>query len=331
MSSEVPIWVWIVFNAFVLLMLFLDLFVFNRKEHVIKVKEALLWTGFWILISAIFAVIVYYYLGPNYALEYATGYLIEKSLSVDNLFVILMLFTYFRTPHAFQHKVLFWGILGAIFFRIVFIFLGVSLIERFSFMVYILGGFLIFTGIKMIFEKDKEIIPEKNPALRLFNKIMPVTKVYEGSKFFVRKDGVRHATPLFIVLIVIETTDIVFALDSIPAILAISQHPFIVYSSNIFAILGLRSLYFALAGIMKLFHFLHYGLSLILLFVGAKIVLSSVYHLDIRIALGVVAIILTGSVLLSIVFPQKSSVPEHDSHEHDKFPVKERKPPVDKT
>jgi tellurite resistance protein TerC len=216
MSKEISLWVG--FNVFIFVMLFLDLFVFNRKQHTIKVKEALLWTGFWMLLAASFGVGIYFFgdsiwgpgEGADLSLQFATGYLIEQALSVDNLFVILMLFTYFRTPHAFQHKVLFWGILGAIFFRILFILLGVTLIERFHWMTYLLGGFLIFTAIKMILEKDKEMNPEHNPVTKIFNKIMPVSKFYDGSNFFSRQNGVLHATPLFVALIVVETTDIVF-------------------------------------------------------------------------------------------------------------------------
>jgi tellurite resistance protein TerC len=316
---------WIGFNIFIFLMLFLDLFVFNRRQHTIKVKEALLWTVFWMSLATIFCFGLWYFYGKEQALEFATGYLIEQSLSVDNLFVILMLFTFFRTPHAFQHKVLFWGILGAIFFRIIFILLGVTLIEKFHWLTYVLGTFLIFTSIKMIFEKDKEVNPDNNIAIRLFNRVMPVTKFYEGAKFFTRHNSILHATPLFVVLIVVETTDIVFAVDSIPAILAISKNPFIVYSSNIFAVLGLRSLYFALAGVMELFHFLHYGLSVILLFIGAKILLATahIWEMPIEFALGVVGGVLVLSVLLSIIFPEKDKMPPH----HDpNFPVKERKP-----
>ncbi|MGZ5303484.1 MAG: TerC/Alx family metal homeostasis membrane protein [Bacteroidia bacterium] len=260
--------------------------------------------------------------GSEYALKFTTGYLIEKALSVDNLFVILMLFTFFRTPHAFQHKVLFWGILGAIFFRVIFIFLGVALIEKFHWITYLLGGFLVFTAIKMVISKEEDIDPEKNIAIRLFSKLMPVSKFYDGSNFFTIQNGVKHATPLFIVMIVVETTDIVFALDSIPAILAITTQSFIVYSSNILAVLGLRSLYFALAGIMELFHFLKYGLSAILLFVGTKIILAAahIYEVPIVIALLVVVGVLILSILLSILFPEKNNIPQHNPHSPQEAP-----------
>lgn len=315
MSNHINLWIF--FNIGVFILLFLDLFVFNRKQHTIHVKEALLWTGFWVLLAALFAVGLYFFYDTGLeppaasAMSFVTGYLIEQSLSVDNLFVILLIFTFFRTPHAYQHKVLFWGILGAIFFRILFILTGITIIERFSFTVYILGAFLIFTAIKMVVEKNKEIVPDKNLAIKLFSKLMPVTKFYDKSNFFTRVNGVLHATPLFVVVLVIETTDIVFALDSIPAILAISKDPFIVYSSNIFAILGLRSLYFALAGIMELFHFLHYGLSIILMFIGVKILIHKVYEVPIEMALGVVAGILVLSVVLSVLFPEKKKMPKH--------------------
>lgn len=318
---------WIGFNVFVVVMLYLDLFVFNRKSHVIKVKEALWWTAMWVSIALAFNGLIWYLEGSAKALDFLTCYLVEESLSVDNLFVFLMLFTYFRTPTAFQHKVLFWGIIGAIFFRVLFIFLGITIIEKFHFATYILGGFLIFTAIKMFFSSDDEPMnPEDNIATKLLSKIMPVTQFYDGSKFFTIQNGKRFATPLFIVLLVVETTDIIFATDSIPAILAITRDPFIVYSSNILAVMGLRSLYFALAGVMELFHYLHHGLSLILLFIGVKIILANHYPIETWIALVVVAGVLLGSIVLSLMFPEKTKVPPH--HPHDApFPVKTPKEP----
>ncbi len=305
--------VWIGFSLFVAIMLSLDLFVFNRKVHTIKLKEALLWTGFWVLLAAGMGLFIYAWRGGEAAKMFATGYLVELSLSVDNLFVFLLLFTYFRTPQIYQHKVLFWGIIGALFFRILFIFLGIQLIERFNFTLYILGGFLIYTSIKMVFGKENDVHPDQNIATRLFRKVMPVSREYVGDKFFARLNGVRHATPLFIVLIVVETTDIVFALDSIPAILGITQDSFLVFSSNIFAILGLRSLYFALSGIMELFHYLKYGLAAILFFIGVKIVLQqAVYHIPVDVSLIVVGGVLLLSILASLVFPSKGdNVPKH--------------------
>ncbi len=298
---------WIGFNVFILLMLVLDLGVFNRKAHEIKVKEALLWSLFWITLSMIFNLGIYHYRGTADALEFFTGYIIEKSLSIDNIFVFLMIFTYFRVPSKYQHKVLFYGILGALVFRAIFIFAGVALIENFHWIIYIFGAFLVFTGIKMVTEKDKEIHPEKNPVLRGFRKIMPVSKKYHGSDFFVRINDKIFATPLFVVVIMVETTDIIFAVDSIPAILAITHDPFIVYTSNVMAILGLRALYFALSAVMQLFHYIQYGLSVILVFVGVKMLLSGFdIKLPIGVTLSVIGIVLFLSIVASIVFPEKT-------------------------
>lgn len=297
-------WLWSGFILFILAMLALDLGVFHRKNHEVKVREALIWSAVWIALALIFNLGVWHYMGHESAMKFLAGYLLEKSLSVDNLFVFLLIFTYFRVPGTYQHKVLFWGILGALILRAIFIFAGVALVSRFTWLFYILGAFLIFTGIKLAFEKDKEIHPEKNPVTKLFRKIMPVTKDFEGSKFFVRREGRTWATPLFIVLLVVETTDVIFAVDSVPAILAISLDPFIVFSSNVFAILGLRALYFALAGIMQMFHHLHYGLSLILVFVGVKMVLSHFVKIPIWIALSFIALTLIASIVASIIWPK---------------------------
>jgi tellurite resistance protein TerC len=306
MSNQVLLWG--VFNLFVVGMLILDLGVFHRKAHEIRIREALLWSAFWIVLSLLFNLGVYFWHGSERALEFLTGYLLEKSLSVDNIFVFLMIFTYFRVPYLHQHKVLFWGILGALIMRAVFILIGVTLIQKFHWVIYIMGAFLILTGIKMATQKEGEIHPEKNPVLRLFRRLMPVTENYEGGRFFVRRAGRLFATPLFIVVLVVETTDVVFAVDSIPAILAITLDPFIVYTSNVFAILGLRALYFALAGVMQLFHYLPYGLSFILVFVGVKMLLVDIYKIPIGIALGTVAAILVGSVIASIVWPPKTAM-----------------------
>jgi tellurite resistance protein TerC len=294
-------WLWIGFNIFVIAMLALDLGVFHRKSHVIKIKEALIWSAVWISLALLFNVGLYFWFGTEKALNFFTGYLIEKSLSVDNLFVFLMIFSYFRVPASYQHNVLFWGILGALIMRAIFIFAGVTLIAKFHWVIYIFGAFLIFSGVKMAYSKDKEVHPERNPILKIFRKIMPVTRDYVENHFFVVQAGRRLATPLFIVLIVIETTDVMFALDSIPAILAITVDPFIVYSSNVFAILGLRALYFALAGIMGLFQYLHYGLSAILVFVGIKMIVAEFYKLPTAIALGVIAAILVISIIASMI------------------------------
>jgi len=303
MSNTVLIWG--AFNLFVLAMLALDLGIFNRNAHVVRFKEALSWTAAWVTLAVLFNLLIYFWQGPRPALEFLTGYLIELSLSVDNLFVFLLIFSYFRVPPLYQHKVLFWGILGALIMRVTFILTGVALIERFHFVIYLFGGFLVLTGIKMALEKDKELHPEKNPALRLFRRLMPVTEHYEEDHFFVRRGATLFATPLFVVVLLVETTDLIFAVDSVPAVLAITLDPFIVYTSNVFAILGLRSLYFALAGVMQMFNHLHYGLSAILVFVGAKMLLADVYHVPIGAALGVVAGLLLLSIVASILQPRK--------------------------
>lgn len=308
MSTQ--LWVWVLFNLFVLAMLALDLGVFHRKARdVVQVREALTWSGIWIVLALLFNLIIYFWHGPESALQFLAGYLIEKSLSVDNLFVFLLLFSYFSVPTPYQHRVLFWGILGALLMRAAFIAAGVALIEKFHWTIYLFGAFLIITGIKMALQKGKEIHPEKNPLLWFFRKWVPVTDQYEGSRFFVVKEGRRWATPLFVVLLLVETTDLIFAVDSIPAILAVTRDPFIIYTSNVFAILGLRSLYFALAGIMQLFHYLHYGLAAILVFVGGKMVVSGVYKVPIGTALGVIAGILLLSVAASILRPQPAKTP----------------------
>lgn len=291
-------------------MLALDLGIFHRKAHVVRLKEALGWSVVWICLALLFDLVIYFWLGPEKSLQFLAGYIIEKSLSVDNLFVFLLIFSYFSVPSIYQHKILFWGILGALIMRAIFIAAGITLIEKFHWMIYLFGGFLIITGIKMAVQKDKEIHPEANPVLRLFRRFVPVTDQYDNDHFFVLKEGKRWATPLFVVLLLIETTDVIFAVDSIPAILAVTRDPFIVYTSNVFAILGLRALYFALAGIMQLFHYLHYGLSIILVFVGAKMLISDIYKVPIGVALLVIAGILVISVIASILRPrQEAPVP----------------------
>jgi len=298
---------WILFNVFVIAMLVLDLFVLNKKQKVVSIKEALWWTAFWIGLAVLFNGFIYFKLGKEAAFEFLAGYLIEESLSVDNLFVFLLIFNYFRVPQQYQRKVLFWGIIGALVLRAAFILVGVALIHKISWLKIILGGFLVFTGINMLRSKDNEIDPQKNPLIKLINKIIPVTKHYHGESFFVKIRNIYFATPLFIVVLVVETTDVIFALDSIPAILGITDNAFILYTSNVFALLGLRSLYFALAGIMELFHYIHYGLSIILSFIGVKLVIE---YFDIHIAtlhsLIFVVTVLGISVLLSIIFPQKT-------------------------
>lgn len=307
---EYSLTVWIVFNVFIISMLLVDLMVFNRKPHEISIKESLAWTAVWIVMAIIFGIGLYIYVSPDTALDYFTGYLIEKSLSVDNIFVFLLIFTYFGVEPKYQHKVLFWGILGALVFRFLFIFIGVALIEQFHWVIYIFGAFLIFTGIKLGLEKDKEIRPEKNPILKLVRRFVPITKDYHGQNFFIKKRGRYIATPMFVVLVVIETTDIVFALDSIPAIMAITRDTFIIYSANAFAILGLRALYFALSGVMRLFHYLHYGLAFILVYIGIKMMLEGVYQIPTTVTLIIILSTLTISVLLSIFFPKENEVPQ---------------------
>jgi tellurite resistance protein TerC len=295
---------WIVFNLFVVAMLVLDLGVFHRRAHQVKFREAIAWTAMWVTLAAGFAVLVFFWHGRTATLEFVTGYVIELSLSVDNLFVFLLIFRYFRVSPGSQHKVLFWGILGALVMRGVFILLGVSLIRRFEWIIYAFGALLLYSGIKLFRQQETAIHPEKNPVLRAFRRLVPVTHDYEGGKFFVRRGGL-YATPLLVVLLVVETTDLLFAVDSIPAILAITLDAFIVYTSNVFAILGLRSMYFALAGMMEMFHYLHYGLSIVLMFVGVKMLISHYYQIPTVIALGVVAGVLLISVLASIVHPEK--------------------------
>lgn len=295
---------WIGFNVFILIMLALDLGVFHRKAKEISVKEAFLWTGFWIILAFFFNVLVYYTQGSEKAFEFFTGYLIEKSLSVDNIFVIILIFSYFQVPLAYQHKVLFWGILGALVMRGVFIFVGVELIHKFHWLIYIFGGFLIYTGIKIVKSGDIKIDPGKNPILKLTKRFVKVTEQFAGDNFFVRIDGLIWATPLFLVLVLIEFTDLVFAVDSIPAILAISDDTFIVYTSNVFAILGLRSLYFALAGIEKYFKYLKYGVSAILIFVGIKMAIVDIYKIPIEISLAFIFIALSLATLASMLFTE---------------------------
>ncbi len=306
---------WILFNVFVLAMLALDLGVFHRRKHVVAFREAIGWTVLWISLAGVFAVLIYHfghvmtgrYTRPNseLSLEFVTGYLIEESLSVDNLFVFLVIFRYFAVPRKYQHEVLFWGVVGALVMRGVFILAGIKLLNAFSWLIYVFGAILIYSGIKLFRQQDAKIDPGSNIVLRWFRKLFRVTDGYEGQKFFVFRNGIRYATPLAVVLVMIETTDLLFATDSIPAVLAITREPFIVFTSNVFAILGLRSLYFALAGMMEVFHLLHYGLSVILIFIGAKMIVSHYIHIPIGIALGTVAGVLIVSVALSLIFPQK--------------------------
>ena len=297
-------YLWILFIIVFVAAITLDLFVFQRKAHVIPVKEALKLVTFWISLALIFNAIVYFTEGPAKGAEFLTAYLIEYSLSVDNLFVFLAIFTYFSVPREAERKVLLWGILGAIFFRGIFIFAGIALISKFHFLIYVLGLVLIYTAIKLVTQKEKEIHPEKNPLVRLARRFFRVQAQYDGCRFFKRIDGLLYATPLFIVLLSIETMDVMFATDSVPAVLGITQDPFIVYSSNMFAILGLRALFFALAGLFYIFRFLLYGLCIVLAFVGIKMLIIDWYKISTLISLGVVFFFILGSILVSVLVPK---------------------------
>ncbi len=297
---------WSAFGLLVVVLLALDLGVFHRKAHEVKIKEALIWSAVWIGVALLFNLGVYFVKGKELAVQFLAGYLLEKSLSVDNLFVFLLIFNYFRLPSRFQHEVLFWGIIGALVSRAIFIVCGIGLLHYFSWMIYVFGAVLVWTGFKLAFEKDKKVEPEKNVFVKLFRRFFPMTQDYHDGKFFVKINGILYATPLIVILLVVESTDIVFAVDSIPAILAISRDIFIVYTSNVFAILGLRALYFALAQLMKLFHHLHYGLSLILVLIGVKMIISHFVHVPTVATLGTILLVLTASVVASIIWPSKS-------------------------
>ncbi len=294
-------WLWIGFNIFVLAMLALDLGIFHRKAHAISIKEASIWSLVWIALAMIFNAGIYFFSGPEPALQFFTGYLIEKSLSVDNIFVFVLLFTSFSVPVAYQHRVLFWGVLGALVLRGMMIALGVVLLETFHWIIYLFGAFLLFIGIRMCLHKEAEVHPERNPLLKLVRRIVPVTRDYEGDRFMVRRRGQIWATPLLLVLLVIETTDLIFALDSIPAIFAVTQDPFLVYTSNVFAILGLRSLYFVFANAMGKFHYLKLGLAVVLSFVGAKLILTGIYHISTALSLAVIAVVIAAAIVASVV------------------------------
>jgi tellurite resistance protein TerC len=298
--------VWAAFTAFIVVMLMLDLGIFHRKAHAVSLKEATGWVMTWISLAALFCVLIYFWQGPIKMMEFLTGYVIEYSLSVDNLFVFVMLFTYFNVPAPYQHRVLFWGILGALVMRGLFIAAGTALLAEFQWMIYVFGAFLVFTGVKMGTAKNEGIEPGKNPVVRFVRRWVPLTDYFDGQRFFTRQAAKFMATPMFLVLVAVETTDVIFAFDSVPAILGVSRDPFIVWTSNVFAILGLRSLYFVLAGIMDLFHYLKYGLAIILVFIGAKMLLSSFYHIPIQSSLGVVVAIVGLSVAASLLMPARA-------------------------
>ena len=296
---------WLGFAVIMTIMFTLDMGVFSRKSHEIRFREALTWTLVWVSLALAFNAGIYYFMGSDKALEFFTGYLIEESLSVDNLFVFIMIFSYFHVTKAHQPKILKWGILGALAMRAVFILVGIGLIERFHWMVYIFGGLLVFTGIKMAFGKGEEIEPEKNMLVRLVRRFVPLTARVRGDRFFVREKGVITATPLFLTLLVVESSDVIFAVDSIPAVLAVTRDPFIVYTSNVFAIMGLRSLYYLLANVMEMFVYLKLGISFILAFVGAKMLLADIYPIPIYFSLGVIVGVLAISIITSITIGKK--------------------------
>ncbi|GLC27228.1 TerC family protein [Roseisolibacter agri] len=310
-----PWWLWAAFTLFVLGVLALDLGVFHRKAHAVTAKEAGIWTAVWVSLAAIFCVGIAMTMGRQAALEFAAGYLVEEALSVDNLFVFILIFTYFRVPDELRHRVLFWGIIGALVMRGAMIGAGAVLIDRFHWIIYVFGAFLVYTGVKMAVQGEQEIDPEHNPVLRLVRRVTPVTKGYRGQHFFVQErvggaEGALRwiATPLFVVLVLVETTDLVFAVDSIPAIFGVTRDPFLVYTSNVFAILGLRSLFFLLAGVIEKFHFLRFGLAAVLAFVGLKMLMSSVFPIPIGVSLGVIAALLGGSIVASLLFPRAADV-----------------------
>lgn len=307
MLATHSIWEWLLFFGIITFMLFLDLGVFHKKSHQVSIKESLTWTCVWITLAMLFNAWIYNTMGHQKALEFLTGYVIEKSLSIDNIFVISLIFSYFRVPAKYQHRVLFWGVLGALFFRIIFIFAGVALIEKFNWMIYVFGGFLVYTGLKMLKDEEKHVEVEANPLIKFVKKFWKISPEFEGQNFRTVVNGVSHFTPLFLVLVMIETTDIIFAVDSIPAILAITPDPYIVFTSNVFAILGLRSLYFALNGIMEMFEYINYALSGILVFVGVKMIAAAWYHIPTLVSVGVIIGLLLISVVASIYFPRKKS------------------------
>lgn len=308
-------WMWSTFGIIVAVMLALDLGVFHRKAHSVRPREALIWSVVWVTLAACFAGALWIFDGHQTATEFAAGYIVEQALSVDNLFVFLLLFGYFKVPDALQHRVLFWGIIGALIMRAAMIGAGAVLLNRFHWLIYVFGAFLVFTGIRMLVQQDSEMEPERNPVLKLVRRLIPVTDHYEGDRFFTRApwgaDRVMRtvATPLFVVLVLVETTDLVFAVDSIPAVFGVTRDPFVVYTSNVFAILGLRSLYFLLAAVVHKFWLLKPALSLVLLFVGGKMLASAFYHIPTVISLVVIITILAGSVVLSLLFPRTEAVP----------------------
>jgi tellurite resistance protein TerC len=302
--AQFSVWLWIGFIAFVLAMLALDLGVFHRKAHAVRPKEAGIWVGIWVSLAFLFAVGLYFYRDSTTALTFLTGYIIEESLSVDNIFVMVLIFNYFSVPREFQHRVLFWGILGALIMRGLFIAVGALLVSRFEWVLYVFGAMLVFTGIRMAFKSDEEFDAEQNPVVRFVRRFVPMTAGYRGPHFFTVENGRRIATPLLLVLVLVEFTDLMFAIDSIPAIFAVTTDPFIVFTSNIFAILGLRSMYFLLAAVVHRFYLLKYGLAVILVFVGAKMLLEHFIHVPILLSLAVIVVMLGASIAASLIWPK---------------------------
>jgi tellurite resistance protein TerC len=302
------LWLWVAFNIFVLTMLAIDLFVLHKDAHEVRVTEAAAWSAAWVALAALFGAGVYVFMGREAGLAYFTGYVIEKALSVDNIFVFVVIFSAFRVPARYQHRVLFWGVLGALIMRGAMIAAGAYLIHQFHWVLYVFGGLLVVTGVRMAMQADHAVEAESNIATRLLRRLMPVTEAYHGQRFFVRESIAGRmrlaATPLFAVLLLVETTDVIFAVDSIPAIFAITQDPFIVYSSNVFAILGLRALYFLLADVIHRFHYLKFGLSVVLIFVGVKMLVADIYHIPIGISLAVIMLILSASIVASWLWPR---------------------------
>jgi tellurite resistance protein TerC len=309
--AQVPIepWMWVAFVTFILAMLALDLFVVHKDAHEVSFREAATWSIIWVALGLSFGILIWTWQGPEPAGQYLAGYLIEKSLSVDNIFVFALVFGYFAVPQKYQHRVLFWGILGALVFRAIFIFAGTELLDRFHWMIFVFGGFLVLTGIKMFRHRDEHVDPGRNPVLRVMKRFIPTTDEYVGQKLFVRRAGRLLATPLFAVLVVIETTDIIFAIDSIPAILAVTDDPFLVFTSNAFAILGLRALYFLLAGMMDRFAYLKLGLAAVLIFVGAKMLISDLYHVPIWASLTFIVATIGISIVVSLRKPPPDDEP----------------------
>jgi tellurite resistance protein TerC len=302
----VNVWFWVGFIAFVLGMLALDLGVFHKHEHEVKPKEAAIWTGVWVSLALLFSLGLYFYAGGQVALTFLTGYVLEESLSVDNIFVIVLIFQYFAVPKIYQHRVLFWGILGALVMRGLFIGLGAALLERYHWIIYVFGAMLVITGIRMAVKQDEEFEGDQNPVVRAVRRFIPLTSQYHGKNFFTIENGRRVATPLFLVLVLVEFTDLMFAIDSIPAIFAVTTDPFIVFTSNIFAILGLRSLYFLLASVVHKFHLLKYGLAVILTYIGVKMLISGWVHIPIALSLGIVLTVLVASIVGSLIWPQSA-------------------------